>query len=65
MIHSLFPKDPIQVPYSQVMSSDVQGFANPQGYKGRGKEGKGTGQDFLTLKKPQPLSRVGVFVRVS
>jgi len=29
--------------------------------KGRGKEGKGTGQDFLTLKKPQPLSRVGVF----
>ena len=43
------------------IASDVQGFANPQGYKGKGKEGGGRGQDFLTLKKPQPLTRVGGF----
>jgi hypothetical protein len=34
------------------MSSDVQGFINPQGSRGKGQEGKGQGKDFMTLNKP-------------
>jgi hypothetical protein len=29
-----------------------QGFGKPQGYKGKGKEGKGQGTDSMTLNKP-------------
>jgi hypothetical protein len=32
--------------------SDVQGFVNPQGSRGKGQEGKGQGKDFITLNKP-------------
>ena len=35
--------------------SDGQGFGKPQGYKGKGKEGKGQGTDFQTLSKPLPF----------
>ena len=36
-------------------TSDGQGFGKPQGYKGRGKEGKGQGKDFETPSKPLPF----------
>ena len=38
-----------------MFDSDGQGFGKPQGYKGRGKEGKGQGKDFKTLSKPLPF----------
>jgi hypothetical protein len=38
-----------------VSGSDGQGFGKPQGYKGKGKEGKGQGTDFETPSKPLPL----------
>ena len=38
-----------------VVVSDVQGFANPQGHKVKGQEGKGRGQEVLTLTKTPTL----------
>jgi hypothetical protein len=37
---------------SRVSGSVEQGFGKPQGYKGKGKEGKGQGTDSITLNKP-------------
>ena len=39
-------------------SSDCEGFAKPQGYAGKGAEGKGQGTDNWTLTKPIPSARV-------
>ena len=46
------------------MGSVGQGFDKPQGYEGKGIKGKGQGQDFHTLVKPLPLTRVKGFARV-
>jgi len=40
---------------SSVIHGISVGFGKPQGYKGRGKEGKGQGKDFETLTKPLPF----------
>ena len=41
------------------------GFEKPQGYKGKGKEGKGQGTDYMTLDKPLTLLKgQGFFRRV-
>ena len=37
-------------------SSVEQGFQKPQGYEGKGLEGRGQGRDILTPHKPLPLS---------
>jgi hypothetical protein len=37
------------------VDSDEQGFGKPQGYKGKGKKGKGQGTDSMTLNKPLTL----------
>ena len=47
-----------------LMFSVGQGFDQPQGYEGKGIKGKGQGQDFYTLVKPLPLTRVKGFARV-
>jgi hypothetical protein len=38
-----------------VDTSDVQGFVNHPRVRGRGQEGKGQGNDFMTLNKPLTL----------
>ena len=47
-----------------VCHSVGQGFDKPQGYEGKDIKGKGQGQDFHTLVKPLPLTRVKGFARV-
>jgi hypothetical protein len=45
--------------------SDERGFGKPQGYKGKGKEGKGQGTNSMTLNKPLTLQKgQGFFRRV-
>jgi hypothetical protein len=50
------------LPQSSI-SSDGQGLDDPQGYEGKGTKGKGQGQDFHTLAKPLPLTRVRGFCK--
>ena len=45
------------------IASDVQGFVNPPRVRGRGQEGKGQGQDFMTLNKPLTLLKGQGFSR--
>jgi hypothetical protein len=44
-------------------ASDEQGFGKPQGYKGKGKEGKGQGTDSMILNKPLTLLKGQGFFR--
>ena len=39
------------------LRSVEQGFQKPQGYMGKGLEGKGQGIEYLTPQKPLPLSK--------
>ena len=39
-----------------VADSVEQGFWKPQGYMGKGMEGRGQGMEYLTPRKPSPLS---------
>ena len=41
----------------ELTHSDGQGFGKPLGYKGKGKEGKGQGTDYMTLDKPLTLQK--------
>ena len=42
--------------------SDVQGMGKPLGFKGKGQEGKGQGKDFMTLRKPLPVTIFLLFI---
>jgi len=43
------------------MVSVVQGFVKPWGYEGKGMEGQGQGREIVTLLKPLPLLRGGLY----
>jgi len=50
---------------ASALPSVERGFGKPQGYKGKGKEGKGQGTGSMTLNKPLTLSEGSrVFRRV-
>jgi len=43
---------------SRIVISVPHGFSNPAGLRVRVAKGRGTGEDFNTLRKPVPLTRV-------